>query len=241
MIKISKILFVVSFITFHIPAIAQQIKISGEVKKALNQVDTSQIKADIAYLADDKLKGRLPGTEGYQMAVDYVVSQLKALDVKPAGENNTWLQQVRLRKAFAHNVVIATNFGQDQNIGIEGNNGYAIYPNPSLPEVKITAGLAFAGYGISEPGLGYDDYAGLDVNGKIVLVTHGAPDKFSSSVAAHVMSPAHVLKSAAEHGAVGVIMFSTDSGLPNLSRGFYSALDKDGNIELSRTYYSDKI
>jgi hypothetical protein len=41
-----------------------------------------------------------PGSEGYQMAVDYVIDQLKAVNVKPAGENNTWLQKVRLRKAF---------------------------------------------------------------------------------------------------------------------------------------------
>jgi hypothetical protein len=242
MIKICKLLFVFSFILITCPGFAQQIKLSNEVKQALNQVDTAQIKADITYLADDKLKGRLPGTEGYQMAVDYVVSQLKALGVMPAGENNTWLQQLRLRKAFVHNAVMTTNIGGNQDTGILAG-GYAIYPNPALPEVKITAGLAFAGYGISEPGLGYDDYTGLDVKGKIVLVTRGTPDKFSSSVAAHVMNSTQVLKVAAEHGAVGVIVCSTDSTarLPNFSRGIYSALDKDGNVVVSRIYYSDQI
>jgi hypothetical protein len=242
MIKISKLLFVFSFTSIACPGFAQQIKLSNEVKQALNQVDTAQIKADITYLADDKLKGRLPGTEGYQMAVDYVVSQLKVLGVMPAGENNSWLQQVRLRKAFVHNAVMTTNIGGNQDTGILAG-GYAIYPNPALPEVKITAGLAFAGYGISEPGLGYDDYAGLDVKGKIVLVARGTPDKFSSSVAAHVMNSTQVLKVAAEHGAVGVIICSADSTarLPNFSRGIYSVLDNDGNVVVSRIYYSDQI
>ena len=50
-------------------------------------VDSNQIRADVTYLADDKLLGRAPGTPGYQMAVDYVVGRLKGLNVKPAGEN----------------------------------------------------------------------------------------------------------------------------------------------------------
>ncbi|HEY4322353.1 MAG TPA: M28 family peptidase [Mucilaginibacter sp.] len=242
MIKITKPILVISLISLSVTGIAQQIKLSKEVENALNGVDTAQIKADITYLADDKLKGRLPGTEGYQMAVDYVVSQLKALGVKPAGENNTWLQEVRLRRAFVHNPVITTNTDQEKLYGYVSGS-YAIFPNPALPDVKITAGLAFAGYGISEPSLGYDDYAGIDVKGKIVLITRGTPDKFSSSVAAHVMSSTHLVKVAAEHGAVGVIVCMTDSTArtPNLSRGIYSVLDKDKNVAVSSTYYSDQV
>ncbi len=112
-----------------------------------------------------------------------------------------------------------------------------------LPQIKISAGLVFAGYGISEPGLGYDDYAGLNAKGKIVLIVRGSPDKFSSSVAAHVMNSTQILKIAAEHGAVGVMMCSTDSAarLPNFSRGVYSVFDKQGKVAGSWSYYSDKI
>jgi len=235
-------LFFISFIAFTNTTQAQQIKLSKEVTLALTVIDTAQIKADIKYLADDKLLGRMPGTPGYQMAVDYVVGRLKTLNVKPAGENNTWLQQVKLRKAFVHDGVISMNSGQYHDVGIRGG-GYAIYPNPAIPQIKISAGLVFAGYGISEPGLGYDDYAGLNANGKIVLIVRGAPDKFSSSVAAHVMNSSQILKVAAEHGAVGVMMCSTDSTarLPNFNRGVYSVLDKQGNVAVSRSYYSDKI
>jgi len=221
---------------------AQQIKLNNNVKQALTAVDTAQFKADIAYLADDKLLGRMPGTPGYQMAVDYVVGRLKSLNVKPAGENNTWLQQVKLRKAFVHDAVISINNGQYQNVGIRGG-GYAIYPNPAIPQIKISAGLVFAGYGISEPGLGYDDYAGIDVKGKIILIVRGTPEKFSSSVAAHVMNSTQILKVAAEHGAVGVMICSTDltAIMPNFSRGVYSVLDKQGNVAVSRSYYSSQV
>ena len=225
------------FISLIQPLWAQQIQLSKEVKKALTVVDTAQIKADIAYLADDKLKGRAPGTEGYQMAVDYVVDQLKSLNVKPAGENNTWLQEVKLRKAFTKDAIVLLN-----NSALS-NGSYAIFPNPAVPQIKISAKLVFAGYGVSEPSLGYDDYAGIDVKGKIVLVTRGAPDKFSSSVAAHTMNTTQILKVAAEHGAVGVMMCSIDSTarLPNLSRGIYSVLDNEGKVAVSRIYYSDQI
>src|ERR1700712_2761657 len=98
MTKFFKLLAIIPFISFALPGIAQQIKLSADVQQALTKVTPDQIRADITYLADDKLKGRLPGTEGYQMAVDYVVGRLKSLGVKPAGENNTWLQEVKLRK-----------------------------------------------------------------------------------------------------------------------------------------------
>jgi hypothetical protein len=237
MIKSRRLLFLVPFISFIHPASAQQIQLAGEVKQALTVVDTAQIKADITYLADDKLKGRAPGTEGYQMAVDYVVGQLKSLNVKPAGENNTWLQEVKLRKAFTKDATVLLN-----NTALP-NGSYTIFPNPAIPQIKIFAKLVFAGYGVSEPSLGYDDYAGIDVRGKIVLVTRGAPDRFSSSVAAHTMNTTQILKVAAQHGAVGVIMCSADSTarIPNLSRGIYSVLDKQRNVSVSGTYYSNQI
>ena len=233
-----RLLLLGSFLFLASTGFAQQIKLSREVEKALTKVDTAQFKTDIAYLADDKLKGRFPGTEGYQMSVDYVVSRLKSLNVKPAGENNTWLQTVTLRKALASNAIISTN----NNVVIPGNN-YVIFPNPSLPEVKIAGSLVFAGYGISEPGLGYDDYAGLDVKDKIVLVTRGAPEKFSSSVAAHVMNSTRILEVAAEHGAIGVLLCISDfTGLlPNFNRGVFSVLDKEGKVAVSATYYSDQV
>ncbi|MDP9079086.1 MAG: M28 family peptidase [Bacteroidota bacterium] len=217
-----------------------QIKLSPEVESALSKVDTAQFKADIAYLADDKLKGRGPGTEGYQMAVDYVVGRLKGLGVKPAGENGTWLQEVKFRKAFLKDATVSiTGTNQALKIGAD----YTVFPNPSIAEVTVNGQLAFAGYGTSEPSVGYDDYAGLDVRGKIVLVVRGAPDKFSSSVSAHTMSSATILKSAAEHGAIGVIVCSTDSTikLRTTRSGSYSVLGRDGKVAISGIYYSDQV
>jgi hypothetical protein len=237
--RIYSFLIVIIFAAIFSPAFSQKIMLTVNVKKALDVVDTAEIKADIKYLADDKLKGRAPGTEGYQMAVDYVISREKELGVKPAGENGGWLQTVKLRKSFV----------KENSLSLSGSNysvtksDYIIYPNPANENVKVFGGLVFAGYGISEPKLGYDDYAGIDVKGKIVIVTRGTPDKFSSSVAAHVANSTQILKVAAQHGAIGVIMGSQDSTarMPNLSRGIFSVLDENGNVVISRIYYSNQV
>ncbi len=241
MIKFFKVLFIPVIVLFASRGFAQQIKLSAEIERALAKVDTAQFKADIAYLADDKLKGRGPGTEGFQMAVDYVVGRLKSMGVKPAGENGTWLQEVKLRKATTGTADAALT-GQNA-MALTSGKDYNILPNPSKPDVSLSGQLAFAGYGASEPSLGYDDYAGLDVKGKVVLVVRGAPDKFSSSVMAHTMNPTSILKAAAEHGAIGVIMCTADSSarFGALRGGQYSVIGKDGTVVISRTFYSDDV
>ena len=87
-----------SFISLYLSA--QDVTISKDIKKAMDRIDTNTIRAHIAYLADDKLKGRLPGTEGYQMAVDYVIDQYKKIGLTPAGDNGGYTQKVLIRKYF---------------------------------------------------------------------------------------------------------------------------------------------
>jgi len=239
MSRIGKTLLLLGLTGIARVGVAQKISVNASIQKAMATVDTTQFKADIAYLADDKLKGRGPGTEGYQMAVDYVVKRLKSLGVKPAGENGTWLQEVKLRKATTGTTSVSLSSGGDLKAGTD----YGILPNPSKTEISLSAPLAFAGYGASEPLLGYDDYAGIDVKGKVVLVVRGAPDKFSSSVMAHTMNPTTILKSAAEHGAVGVIICTPDSAarFSPARGGQYSVIGEDGSVVISRSFYSDDV
>ncbi|CAM4230738.1 Peptidase family M28 [Pedobacter westerhofensis] len=236
-------LSVTALIAFN-STFAQQIILSGNVKEAMGQVQPDQIKADITYLADDKLKGRMPGTEGYQMAVDYVTARLKSLSVQPSGENGSWLQKVNLRRAFVHDAVLSLSGGQLNQSTTAGKDSYSVYPNPSQPAIKQSSGLVFAGYGISEPGLGYDDYQGIDVKGKTVVIMRGAPEKFPSSVAAHVMNTRMLLKVAAAHGATGIVIGNPDSQistLPDFSSGVYSVIDGMGKVVISQSYFSSQI
>jgi hypothetical protein len=72
--------------------------------------------------------------------------------------------------------------------------------------VEVSAPLVFAGFGVTAPEFGYDDYAGLDVKGKIVALRFNAPEKLPSEPRAHYASTDHKLKNAADHGAVAVVI-----------------------------------
>jgi hypothetical protein len=206
------------------------------VAQALDKVQPAAIKSHIAYLADDKLRGRQPGTPGYQMAVDYVSSQFKKLGVQPAGDQGTYTQKVRLRRSTlrpgatlnwhgATGVVTTLILGQDA----------AIYPNPEEARVAVEAPLVFAGFGISAPELGYDDYAGLDVRGKIVVVRRGAPSTFASTVASASQDVMSLLQTAGKHGAAGLLV-AVHGAVPDVSHGTYGALSPDGKVLASRSF-----
>jgi hypothetical protein len=84
-------------------ASAQRVQVSKNIQQALNRIDTATIRSHIAYLADDKLKGRLPGTEGYTMAVDYVTGQFRKMGIAPAGDEGGFTQKLIVRKATLNN------------------------------------------------------------------------------------------------------------------------------------------
>jgi hypothetical protein len=221
-----------------------QRKMSPELLKSLAAVDADQIKADISYLADDQLEGRGPGSRGYQMAVDYVVNRLKSLGVEPAGENGGWTQKVHFRKAFVKNVKFSIKQAHQlvQDSLTEGT--YVVYPNPLLKTIHVQSPLAFAGYGVSQPALGYDDYKNINVKGKIVVILRGTPESFSSSVSAHAMNNTTIFKAATAHGAIGVIMVNADptiETLSDLSKGVYSVIDGQGKVAVSRSDYKGKL
>ncbi|PSR57196.1 peptidase M28 [Adhaeribacter arboris] len=221
--------------------VAQTLKPDKNIEQVLQVVDPKNIEAHVRYLADDRLLGRLPGTPGYKMAMDYVVSQFKAAGVEPAGENGSYLQLVRLRKAFT---------GKEASFALSDKNGkqetlqsgtdFILYPHFENPQVNLAASLAFVGSGISAPELGYDDYAGMNVTGKVVVVRRGAPRSFPSSVAASSMNLNTILNTALQHGAVGVIMASASNQLREL-HGVNSVRFPDGKIAAAGSYVSDKI
>ena len=215
------------------------LKVPAPVIQALAQVQPAAIKTHIAYLADDRLKGRQPGTEGYQMAVDYVTQQLKDAGVQPAGEAGTYVQKVRLRRAFLKpGATFTVRDAEGSTMPLTAGQDYVMYPSPELENSAVTnAPLTFAGFGISAPELGYDDYVGLDVKGKVVVIVRGAPRTFASTVASASQDMSGVLQAAAKHGAVGVIVASTHAApLPDLKKGTYSVLGSNGKVVASRSF-----
>jgi len=218
-----------------IASTAQAQSFFKNVSGILDSVEPDSIKRHIAYLADDKLKGRLAGSEGHQMAIDYIISHFKQLGLQPAGENNTYLQEVKIRKAKVKASDCSMSFtgvGDTLTFG----DDFIINPNLEESRISVKAPLVFAGYGISAPELGYDDYQGLDVKNKVVIIVPGSPDKFTSTVKANFMSRATISKTAFEKGAIGVIVKTSNNiGLKNAAatattNGINVVLNKEGKM-----------
>ena len=189
---------------------AQDIKISKGIKKAMDRIDTNTIRAHIAYLADDKLKGRLPGTEGYQMAVDYVIDQYKKIGLLPAGDNNGFTQKLIIRKFILDNnsalAILKDKRGNTDSLSFLKD--FTPFPDPFISQTNAEGQLVFVGYGIEIPG-GYSDYNNIDVKGKIVVFINGVPDGLPSTLAAHFSFVGNKINTAYTKGAIGVINAAT--------------------------------
>ena len=163
----------------------------------------ARVRGHIEFLADDLLEGRGTGTRGHEIAASYVASQFRALGLQPAGENGSWYQWVPLRRARL--VEGKSNIAMSTGAAFAPVSEYELGLRPSLTETRrdLDAGMVFVGYGISDDRLGLDDYAGLDVRGKIVVLLGGAPSGLPTEIAAHL--GADKLRAAAAHGAVGML------------------------------------
>jgi hypothetical protein len=161
-------------------------------------------RSHVAFLADDLLEGRDTGSRGHEIAAAYVASQFDGLGLKPGGEKGGWYQQVPFRKAVlgeAKPTVTITGPAGTRS----WDGGTDVIVNASLRETEqdVTAPVVFVGYGIVAPKFGIDDYKGLDVKGKIVVVLDGTPRDLPSEIAAHYGN--EKAPTASKHGAIGVV------------------------------------
>ena len=190
-------------------AAGQKVNISKNIQQAMDRIDTNTIRSHIAYLADDRLKGRLPGTEGYQVAVDYVVDQYKKIGVAPGGDAGGFTQKLILRKSIVNNAsAVAVLKDAAGNIdSLVFGKDFTPAPHPMRATASAEGKLVFAGYGVEIPGT-YSDYAGIDVKGKIVVLVNGAPDGLQSTLTAHFSNGGNKMNTAFAKGAAGVVLIN---------------------------------
>ncbi len=169
--------------------------------------DAAALKAHVQFLASDAMRGRDTGSPELAIAEQYVAAQMLAAGLKPAGENGGWLQAVPLVsfKSADHGSLVLKR--GDTITTLEWGKDYFARANPHAARVSLDAPVVFAGYGVVDKAVGYDDYRGLDVRGKIVAVIRDAPKAVVNGDArAHLSQPDEQARIAAEHGAIGVIL-----------------------------------
>ena len=206
--------FLLLFFFFSFSSNAQSL-VSEQVLKHLESIDTNRIKAHVAYLSDDKLKGRLPGKEGYQMAVDYTIKQYKEMGLKPAGEKGGFTQKVVLRKTKlvkeTAKFTLTLPDGKKQELTL--GNDLMIYPHPERKSIDFNAPLVFVGAGFDAPQINLQDYKGIDVKDKIVVVLRKTPENLLANVKLHLGYPATLQEFAAKNGAIGILVCNYTSGM----------------------------
>ena len=193
----------------------------------------ARLKADVAFLADDAREGREPGTKGIEAAADYIAHAFEQAGLKPAPGATGYFQPFTL----AGNPVL----GSPVDLAFEGPDGKTIKAERAdfSPLAIGTGGklsdvpIVFAGYGITAKDearkLDYDDYAGLDVKGKVVLIIRREPqaDKedspFDGKRNTRFATFRHKATNAFQHGAAAVLLMNDKGSLKD---------DKDALLQI---------
>lgn len=158
----------------------------------------------VQFLASDAMQGRDTGSEEYRKAAAYVSEQLAALGVKPAS-GDSYLQEMELvsrRLVEERSSLALVRNGKDVPL-VLGTD--AIISARAGETGTVDAPLVFVGHGLSIPEAGHDDFAGVDLQGKVAVFLSGGPSRISGPLRAHYASSAERMKVLKKAGAVGYV------------------------------------
>jgi Zn-dependent M28 family amino/carboxypeptidase len=183
------------------------------IKAAEAAIDPEKIRAHVRFLADDLLEGRYPGLRGGDLAAAYVATQFALYGLKPAGDNGTYLQHI--------NFIGTTVKPADTSFRLVPQKGDAVplafgddytVSNQTLTAIAdVDAPIVFVGYGAAAPEYQWDDYAGVDVKGKVILCIVGDPPSddpkfFAGKALTYYGRWTYKFEQAARMGAVGALI-----------------------------------
>ena len=183
----------------------------------LDAITDQEIRADVQFLASDQLEGRAPSTRGGSLAAQYVATRFKLLGLAPGGEHGTYFQQV---------TVVESKVDASAGITVSGGTGAPERLTPTEDvvawtgveddEVNVDGDVVFVGYGINAPEQTWNDYAGVDVHGKVVMMmvndppaTPSEPNLFGGVALTYYGRWTYKFEEAARQGAAGVILIHT--------------------------------
>lgn len=198
--------------------------------------DAEAIHAHMAYLASDELEGREAGTIGYDLAADYVAARYAEIGLKPAGDAGSYFQEISfLRSVRARDGRAVEITRQDgSRLPFTENADFAMGGSLRSEAADVTGEAVFVGFGIVAPDLDRDDYAGLDIEGKVVVMLSGTPRGIQTEERAFYGT--RKLANASERGAIAVLQLETPT-----SRGIYpfERLIREGRLDAASMTWVD--
>jgi len=139
-------------------------------------LSTAALAQHIRVLSSDAFEGREPSSRGEKLTTDYITAQFRAAGLQP-GWNGSFLQPVPLVEASVRGEPLLSISGADGARTYTYRNQHVIWTKRPAPVVEVAnAPLVFVGYGVNAPELGWNDYAGVDMRGKIAVILVNDPD-----------------------------------------------------------------
>jgi Zn-dependent M28 family amino/carboxypeptidase len=193
---------------------------NSALAQAEASVSAQRIRAQDQFISDDLLEGRYPGLRGGELAAKYIATQFALAGLQPAGDNGTYLQNIDFvgmtvtpaATRFAL-VPVMHSGGAAASTALHLNYGedYVVSNQTLTPQVSIDAPLVFVGYGITAPEFNWDDYAGVDVRGKVIVCIVGDPPSddptfFAGKALTYYGRWTYKFEQAARKGAVGALI-----------------------------------
>ena len=147
---------------------------TADVEAAANTITAEGLMQHIKDLSADSMEGRAPGTPGEEKTVAYLESQFKALGLKPGNPDGSYIQNADLIGYKARPTGSYVSGGK--TISLKYPDDFIANSRHERPETKVTGSdVVFVGYGIVAPEYGWDDYKGMDVKGKTLLMLVNDP------------------------------------------------------------------
>lgn len=181
-------------------------------RAAMNSIDPERIRAHVRFLADDLLEGRGTGQRGGDIAAKYIATEFALYGLKPAGENGGYMQKVPMvgvttQPETTFSLLPASGAPMNLKFG----DDYVASNETHQPSVDIDADIVYVGYGIDAPEYEWDDYKGVDVKGKVLLMLVNEPPSndanfFKGKALTYYGRWTYKYEEAARKGAAGVIL-----------------------------------
>ncbi len=169
--------------------------------------DRATLERDVRILADDDMEGREAGTRGYAAAAGYVAGRYASIGLEPGGDDGTYFQTLTLRTVRDARPPKLTLTIDGEDVQAEAYVDFYGGGTVLHEEGEVEAELVFVGYGLQLPEYDRDDFAGVDLKGKIAVRAFGAPSYLNNEELAHLRST--IADRVSAQGAIGMILVWT--------------------------------
>lgn len=187
------------------------------------EVSGERIRAHVRFLASDLLEGRAPGSRGGDLATEYMASQFALIGARPAGDNGTYFQAFTLvGVAPQPDSTLTATPATGAPLRFTWLSDFVGVTEKQIPQALFDAPAVFVGHGIVAPEYQWDDYKGVDVKGKVVVLFTGEPPSddpafFTGAALTYYGRWTYKFEEAARHGAAAALIVHTE---PTASYGW---------------------